>query len=274
MGHTISGILCRRDLSKPELENLLACKLKANHNQTVNWFTAASVFIKVKTQKGTLLIKPFEHPLVKNLIKDEVIEFACSEDSDDYFLNSYKNFKTKLEYADSDGKVEIKGKVFWEENIIDAIWDLLAEFLGNELPENSDDWEYEAFEMCDEMEFENNKNNADNDVIALSKSHHELADELDENQQSCLYTSYLLLKDEQLWKIFDGFISPKAVAKKHKETLAVMEEFINTYLQNSKKSGLVLYAICKNEKFITPQTHTEYFRRSHQTNKTTADDVE
>jgi hypothetical protein len=152
MSHTLSGIICQKSLNKITIEQVLNCQLRSIENAFASWFTETGTLLHIKTRKGTLLIKPFEHTLVKNQIKEEVIEFSCCEASDEFYLYQYKNYETVLEYESFQGEETIRGSVFWDDYILDAIWDLLDDFCGEDLPDAVDEWEFEAYEMLDGKE--------------------------------------------------------------------------------------------------------------------------
>lgn len=163
MSHTLSGIICQKKLNKIAIEQLLNCQLRIAGNAFISWVAATGTLLHIKTRKGTLLIKPFEHTLVKNPIKEEVIEFSCCEASDEFYLNQYKNYKTVLEYESFEGEENIIGSVFWDDYFLDAIWDLLDNFCGEDLPDAIDEWEFEAYEMLDGNE-EVSKNDIPDEV--------------------------------------------------------------------------------------------------------------
>lgn len=152
MSHTLSGIICQMSLNKSTIEQVLNCQLRSIENAFASWFTETGTLLHIKTRKGTFLIKPFEHPLVKNPIKEEVIEFSCCEASDEFYLYQYKNYKRVLEYESFQGEENRTGSVFWDDYILDAIWDLLDTFFGEDLSDSIDEWEFEAYEMLDEKE--------------------------------------------------------------------------------------------------------------------------
>ena len=165
MSHTLSGIICQKKLNKIEIEQLLNCQLSIAENEFASWFTDTGTLLHIKTKKGTLLIKPFEDTLVKNPIKEEVLEFSCSEASDEFYLYQYKNNKTVLEYESFEGEENITGSVFWDDYILDAIWDLFDAFLGEDLSDSIDEWEFETYEMLDEKA-EVIKNDVSDEVLS------------------------------------------------------------------------------------------------------------
>ncbi len=149
MSHTLSAIICQKSLNKITIEQVLNCQLRITENAFASWVTETGTLLHIKTKKGTLLIKPFEHTLVKNPIKEEVIEFSCSEASDEFYLYKYKNYKTVLEYESFQGEENRTGSVFWDDYILDAIWDLFDDYFGEDLSDSIDEWEFDAYEMLD-----------------------------------------------------------------------------------------------------------------------------
>jgi hypothetical protein len=152
MSHTLSGIICQKTLNKITIEQLLKCQLRSTETAFAGWVAETGTLLHIKTRKGTLLIKPFEDNLVKNPIKEEIVEFSCSEASDEFYLNKYENYETVLEYESFEGEENIRGSVFWDDYFLDAIWDLLDDFCGEDLPDAIDEWEFEAYEMLDGKE--------------------------------------------------------------------------------------------------------------------------
>ncbi|GEM54317.1 hypothetical protein B0A58_06535 [Flavobacterium branchiophilum NBRC 15030 = ATCC 35035] len=152
MSHTLSCIICQKTLNKSTIEQVLNCQLRSIENAFASWVAETGTLLHIKTRKGTFLIKPFEHTLVKNPIKDEIIEFSCCEASDEFYLYQYKNYKTVLEYESFQGEENIRGSIFWDDYILDAIWDLLDTFCGEDLSDSIDEWEFEAYEILDEKE--------------------------------------------------------------------------------------------------------------------------
>ena len=165
MSHTLSGIICQKSLNKITIEQLLKCQLRSTETAFAGWVAETGTLLHIKTRKGTLLIKPFEDNLVKNPIKEEVVEFSCCEASDEFYLYQYKNYKTVLEYESFQGDENIRGSVFWDDYILDAIWDLLDAFCGEDLPDSIEEWEFEAFEMLDGKE-EIIKNDVSDEVLS------------------------------------------------------------------------------------------------------------
>lgn len=165
MSHTISGFVCKKSLNKSTIEQVLNCQLCSIENKFASWVAETGTILHIKTRKGTFLIKPFEHPLVKNPIKDEFVEFSCCEASDEFYLYQYKNYETVLEYESFQGEENSTGSVFWDNYILDAIWDLLDDFCGEDLPDAVDEWEFEAYEMLDEKEGIR-KNNVSEEVFS------------------------------------------------------------------------------------------------------------
>lgn len=165
MSHTLSGIICQKSLNKIAIEKLLNCQLRIAENAYISWVAETGTLLHIKTRKGTLLIKPFENPLVKNPIKDEVIEFSCCEASDEFYLYQYKNYETVLEYESFQGEENIRGSVFWDDYFLDLIWDLLDVFCGEDLSDSIDEWEFEAYEIIDGKE-EVIKNDVSDEVLS------------------------------------------------------------------------------------------------------------
>ena len=165
MSHILSGIICQKSLNKIAIEKLLNCQLRIAETAFASWVTETGTLLHIKTRKGTLLIKPFENTLVKNPIIEEVIEFSCSEASDEFYLYQYKNYKTVLEYESFQGEENITGSVFWDGYILDAIWSLLVDFCGEDLSDSIDEWEFEAYEMLDGKE-EVKKNDVSDEVLS------------------------------------------------------------------------------------------------------------
>jgi hypothetical protein len=165
MSHTLSGIICQKTLNKITIEQVLNCQLRIAETAFAGWVAETGTLLHIKTKKGTLLIKPFEHTLVKNPIKEEIIEFSCSEASDEFYLYQYKNNETVLEYESFQEEENRTGSVFWDGYILDAIWDLFDDYFGEDLSDSIDEWEFEAYEMFDEKE-EVCKNDVSDEVLS------------------------------------------------------------------------------------------------------------
>lgn len=225
MSHTLSGIICQKSLNKITIEQLLKCQLRSTETAFAGWVAETGTLLHIKTRKGTLLIKPFEDNLVKNPIKEEVVEFSCSEASDEFYLYQYKNYETVLEYESFQGEENIRGSVFWDDYFLDAIWDLLDDFCGEDLPDAIDEWEFETYEMLDGKEGVR-KNDVSDEVLSQT----------DENcsPEEFIETMKMVINLFRENKLPDDYIKRK------------MEEMIRNYYGNLDTEAINVLQIIMN----------------------------
>lgn len=217
MSHTLSGIICQKSLNKSTIEQVLNCQLRSIENAFASWVAETGTLLHIKTRKGTFLIKPFEHNLVKNPIKEEIIEFTCCEASDEFYLYQYENCKTVLEYESFQGEENIRGSVFWDDYILDAIWDLLDDFCGEDLPDAVDEWEFEAYKILDEKE-DTRKNDVSDEVFSQTDENY-TAEEFIEAmkitinlfRENKLPDSFIKQKIEEMTRNYYGCLDTEAI---------------------------------------------------------------